>query len=158
MLPAALDGEMKASEGSAIERVEVELRNLSSAATRFQGGVPRGARAMVGRGTTVTWAHFEREPTGLKAREAPAGVHDGDRRALSAASPDPDDAKVNLRLGAVIAMLLPALGEMRAHPRRWATTPRRRWRSCGASRRAPQKEAEPLTRADARSFVFHVAM
>jgi hypothetical protein len=162
MPPAALAayGEMKASEGSAVERVEAEVRNLLDTHA-FRAAYPEAYEQWSDAERRLWGADSERELTtiGLKAREALQTFATEVVERYQPPAPDPDKAKVNLRLGVVIAMLLPALGEKRAaHLRALGDYSEATVGLVQRQTHGAQKEGEPLTRADARSVVFHVAM
>lgn len=159
--PAAFStyGEMKSSQGSASSRVEAEIRDYLDSET-FRAAYPEAYEEWSDAERRLWAADSERELTtiGLKAREALQTFATEVVGRYQPPDPDSDISKVNRRLGATIAKLLPALGETRAtHLKALgdyseATVALTQRQTHGA-----QKGGAPLTRDDARMVVFHVA-
>jgi hypothetical protein len=153
-------GEMKAKEGTAVERVEAEVRDLLDSEA-FRAAYPKAYEQWSDAERRLWGADSENELTtiGLKAREALQTFATEVVERYQPPDPETNIEKVNLRLGAVIAMYVPALGETRAaHLKALGDYSEATVKLVQRQTHGAQKENEPLSRADARSVVFHVAM
>jgi hypothetical protein len=152
--------EMKASQGAPSERVEAEVRRFLDSEA-FRAAYPEAYRLWSDAERRLWAADSESELTmiGLRAREAMQAFATEVVARYQPPDPDPDITKTDRRLGAVIAMFLPALGEKRAaHLKALGTYSVATAALAQRLTHAGQKEGEPVTREDARSVVFHVAV
>lgn len=150
---------MKQRQGEPMARQEDETRRLLDSEA-FRSAYP-DAHARWTEAEALLWsAQSEREFTtvGHKCREAMQEFATELVARYQPSEVDPDPAKVDRRLGAVIAMFLPSLGESRAAllmalgDYSEATT-----RMIQRQVHGGQKEGHALTWNDARRVVFHVA-
>jgi len=151
--------EMKASQGSAPERVEDEVRDFLDSEA-FRAAYPASYEQWSDAERRLWGADSDNELTtvGLRAREAMQTFATELVARYQPPDPDPDPAKTDRRIGAVIAMFESALGEKRAaHLRALGDLSEATGGLIQRLTHAAQKEGEPVTREDARSVVFQVA-
>ena len=151
--------QMKQRDGEPVQRQEAEVQRFLNGEA-FRAAYPV-ASARWAEAETLLWgADGEREFTtvGHKAREAMQEFATEVVQRYQPPDADENPAAVNRRLGAVIAMLLPSLGDARATL----------LKALGAYSEATlgviqrqehggQKEGHQLTWQDARRVVFHTA-